>query len=115
MTDSLVACAETAPLLQVELATSGTTCRLILCGVLCDATLAALEAQVDQLGCMPCEDVVVDVRGLTKLDPVGANVLLGLYYYVVARGGEFRVTTAIDEVAAALQAVAGAAIPLEVA
>jgi anti-anti-sigma regulatory factor len=115
MTDSLVAYAEMAPTLQVELATRGTTCRLILCGILCGATLPALEAQVDQVGCIPCEEVVVDVRGLTKVDAVGANALLDLYYYVVARGGEFRLTTSAPDVEAALRAVGGTDIPLEAA
>lgn len=44
------------------------------------------EAQVDQLGCIPCDDVVVDASGLTVLDAVGANVFHGLYHYVNGRG-----------------------------
>jgi anti-anti-sigma regulatory factor len=55
--------------------------------------------------------VVVDLRSLSRLDAVGANVLVGLYHYVTARGGTFRVTAAPDGVTATLRAVAGALIP----
>jgi anti-anti-sigma factor len=109
--ESVMEPTERTPVLSVELKASSTTCRLVLRGELCDTSLAALEAQVDQLGCMPCQDVVVDLRSLVRLDAVGANVLLGLYHYVMARGGTFRVTEAPDEVATTLQAVAGAEIP----
>jgi anti-anti-sigma regulatory factor len=60
---------------------------------------------------MPCQDVVVDLRSVVRLDAVGANVLLGLYHYVIARGGTFGVTEAPEEVAAVLQEVTGALIP----
>jgi anti-anti-sigma factor len=99
------------PVLSVELQTTGTACRLVLRGDLCNTSLAALEAQVDQLGAMSCQDVIVDLRSLVRLDAVGANVLLGLYYYVIARGGAFHVTEAPDEVEATLRAVTGALIP----
>ena len=78
-------------------------------GELCGTSLAALEAQVDQLGCMPCERVVVDMRLVTRLDEVGAKVLLGLYYYVLGRGGELRVTAPTGDVAETLRAVSGQA------
>ena len=103
-TDSVMEDADVAPLLQVELETRGSTCRLLLRGDLRDTTLPALEAQVDQLGRMSCEEVVVDLGFLTGMDGVGANVLFGLYYYVTARGGAFRVTGALEEIAATLRA-----------
>lgn len=103
---------EPMPVLSVELVTAGTACRLVLRGQLCDVTLPALEAQVDQLGCIPCTDVVVDLRSLQGLDSVGANVLLGLYHYVLAKGGAFRVTEAPLDVASSLRAVTGALIPV---
>jgi anti-anti-sigma regulatory factor len=105
--------AESAPVLQVELESSPTTCRLTLRGILCDSSIAALEAQVDQLGCTPCHEVVIDLRQVTRLDPVGANVIFGLYHYVVGRGGELRAMTAHDQVTATLRAVAGAEIPID--
>ena len=66
--------AEAAPILQVELDVQGPTCLLTLRGVLCGGPLAALAAQVDQLGCLPCERVVVDMRQVTQLDQAGAKV-----------------------------------------
>ena len=104
---------ETEPeaVLQVELEAMGTSCRLTLRGDLCDTSLSALEVQVDQLGCLPCERVIVDLRQLTRLDPIGAKVILGLYHYVVGRGGEMRITEANGAVTAALQAAGGDIIP----
>jgi anti-anti-sigma factor len=97
---------ELEPTLQVDLIAVGPACRLVLHGDLCGATLTVLEAQVDQLGCMPCHDVVVDLGSLARLDSVGANVLLGLSHYVTARGGVFRITRASRDVAATLCAIA---------
>ncbi|MGA2305762.1 MAG: hypothetical protein ABSH29_16500 [Acidimicrobiales bacterium] len=65
--------AEAAPILQVELDVQGPTCLLTLRGVLCGGSLAALAAQVDQLGCLPCERVVVDMCQVTQLDQAGAR------------------------------------------
>jgi anti-anti-sigma regulatory factor len=94
---------ETGPWLRVELHTQGRRCTLVLCGMLWGTSIAALEAQVDQLGCLPYDHVVVDVGGLEALDPVGANVLLGLYHYVHGRGGNLRITGARGPVATALR------------
>jgi anti-anti-sigma regulatory factor len=92
----------------VELDLRGATCRLTLRGELCGSSLAALEAQVDQLGCLPCEQVVVDVRQVTALDEVGAKVILGLYhYYVRGRGGALRVIAMEGAVEETLFAVGG--------
>ena len=88
---------------RVELQSRGRTCILVLGGRLTGASIAALEAQVDQLGCLPCDDVVVDASGLTALDPVGANVLLGLFHYVEGRGGTLRISGARGPVAGALR------------
>jgi anti-anti-sigma regulatory factor len=103
---------EAPPYLEVELAATGVTCRLTLRGTLCATSLSALEAQVDQLGCMPCEQVVVDMHQLIELDEVGAKVILGLYYYVVGKGGELRLTECVETVRATLQAVGGGVLPL---
>lgn len=89
--------------LRVELQSHGRTCTLVLFGVLCATSIAALEAQIDQLGCIPCDDVVVDVRGLRGLDPVGVNVLLGLDHYVAGRGGSLWITGAVGQIATTLR------------
>jgi anti-anti-sigma factor len=101
------------PFFEVELRATGSTCSLMLRGELCGSSLPALETQVDQLGCMPCERVIVDLHQLQTLDPVGARVIVGLYYYVVGKGGELRVTKPNDQVAATLRAAGGDVIPLE--
>jgi ABC-type transporter Mla MlaB component len=88
--------------LRVELHSQERTCTLVLSGALRDTSIAALAAQVDQLGCVPCDDVVVDVSRLTALDPTGANVLLGLYHYVDGRGGNLRIVGATGPIATAL-------------
>jgi len=91
------------PWLRVELEGDGPVCTLILAGALCGSSIAALEAQVDQLGCRRCEDVVVDVAGLVLLDDVGARVLVGLRHYVSGRGGHLVVTGAQGQVAFTLR------------
>jgi anti-anti-sigma factor len=88
---------------RVELQSRGRTCILVVSGRLTAASIAALEAQVDQLGCLPCDDVVVDAAGLTALDPVGANVLLGLFHYVNGRGGTLRISGARGSIARTLR------------
>jgi anti-anti-sigma factor len=100
------------PALEVELDVQGPTCVLTLRGELCDGSLAALASQVDQLGCMPCEQVVVDVRQVTRLDQAGAKVILGLYYYVLGRGGVLRVSGMADEVADTLRATGAELLPV---
>jgi anti-anti-sigma regulatory factor len=105
--------ADTGPTLHVDLLMLDTTCRLTLQGSLNASTLAVLEAHFDILGLVPCHDVVVDLRHLAGLDGVGANVLLGLYYYVIARGGVFHVSGAGDEVAALLRSVGEELMPLD--
>ena len=84
---------------SVELKISGQTSTLALCGMLCGTSVAALEAQIDQLGCSPCEAVTVDLRGLHALDKTGARMLLGLYHYVTSRGGHYKIVGATGQVA----------------
>jgi anti-anti-sigma factor len=102
---------EAAPTLQVELDLQGPACRLTLRGELCGASLAALTAQVDQLVCLPCERVVVDMGQVTRLDHAGAKVILGLYYYVLGKGGVLRVTGMAGQVAETLRAAGGELLP----
>jgi anti-anti-sigma factor len=101
--------------LAVELESADRSCRFVLRGTLCDTSIAALEAQFDQLGCLPCDEVIVDMQHLTSLDPIGANVLVGLYHYVIGRGGQLRVISARGNVSAVLHATAGDLIPISAA
>jgi anti-anti-sigma factor len=113
MIGSVIEDAYVEPTLQVDLRTSGSKCRLTLRGDLRGATLMALEARVDQLGCVPCDELVVDLRRLSTVDGVGANVLLGLYHYIVARGGVLRVTGANARVTTTLESVGDGIIPID--
>jgi anti-anti-sigma factor len=89
---------------RVELNSDESCCTLILSGALRGTSIAALEAQVDQLGATCCDQVVVDVSGLTEVDSVGASVLIGLSHYVTARGGELRIVGATGLVGSTLHA-----------
>jgi anti-anti-sigma factor len=104
---------QAAEVLEVTLESSAATCRLILRGSLCVTTIAALQSQIDQLGCAPCHEVVVDMHGLTEMDTVGAKVVLGLYHYVVGRGGQLRVRGPLSHIAATLDSVAESVIPVD--
>lgn len=88
--------------LRVELNTQGRSCRLVLNGTLCWSSIAALEAQFDQLACTPCDDVTVDVERLRSIDEVGLSVLAGIFRYVEARGGRLSVVGASDDLGAVL-------------
>jgi anti-anti-sigma regulatory factor len=103
--------AEAAPILSVALDGWGASWRLTLCGELCGASLAALETQVDQLGCLPCAHLVVDLRQVTALDEAGANVILG-YYYVLGHGGALEVTASTGPVTDILRLVGGGLLSL---
>lgn len=89
--------------LKVELQSDGATCTLNLIGALSGTSIAALEAQVDQLGATPWKDVIIDVRLLKAIDAVGANVLVGLNHYIIARGGRLTVVGARGDVATTLR------------
>jgi anti-anti-sigma factor len=89
--------------LRVELRCDEQTCTIILSGDLCGTSISALETQVDQLGSSPWTDVVIDLGGLSTIDGVGANVLVGLNYYIDARGGQMTVVGASAAVASALR------------
>ena len=99
------------PTLQVELDVQGPRCLLMVRGELCGGSLSALAAQVDRLGCLPCEQVVVDLRRVTRLDQAGAKVILGLYYYVLGRGGALRVTGMVGPVEDTLRAAGAELVP----
>jgi hypothetical protein len=73
-------------------------------GELVDTSIAALEAQIDQIGCSTNTEVVLDVAGLTRIDAVGSRVVAGLDVYVRALGARLRVTGAHGQVAEALLA-----------
>jgi anti-anti-sigma factor len=73
-------------MLTVTLRTVGSTCVLALAGELTATTVAALEAQIEQLALIAGRDVVLDLQRVEHLDDVGANVLTGFYHYARGRG-----------------------------
>jgi anti-anti-sigma factor len=90
------------PVLTVELVDTETRYWLTLRGDLTGASIAALETQVDQIGCSDCKEVLLDVTGLKRLDSIGLRVLIGIDQYVEALGGRLRILGASGEVAEAL-------------
>lgn len=87
------------PVLSVALEGDGSLCVLRLKGVLGATSIAALETQIDQLGCMNCQRVCVDLSELTAIDGVGVKVLNGLHHYVQGRGGHLELVGALGQVA----------------
>ncbi len=73
-------------------------CTLRLRGRLCADTVGILDRHVDRLGCRWCDEVVVDLETLLRIDPVGARLLVGFGHYVATRGGRFRVRNASPRV-----------------
>lgn len=71
---------------------------ILLRGRLCFDTVGVLEDHVDLVVCQWCDEVVVDLNHLDRLDSVGAQVLAGLGHYVSARGGSFTVHGAVGAV-----------------
>jgi anti-anti-sigma factor len=90
--------------LMVGFASAGSSCTLTLIGELNGTSIPALEAQIDQIGCSDCENVVLDVSGLASIDSVGLSVLTGLDHYVHGLGAHLTVIGARGQVAEALAA-----------
>ncbi|MCU1494719.1 MAG: hypothetical protein JWO62_2483 [Acidimicrobiaceae bacterium] len=95
--------ASAVQLLTITLDDFETVCVLKLRGVLRDTSIAALEAQIDQLACTRCDSVVVDLDELTAIDTVGINVLTGLGHYVRGLGGHLELIGARGQVAEVIE------------
>jgi len=95
---------EIPPVLAVELQLIGATTIVRLHGCLSNSSLSALQAQIDQLACIPPCNVEFELSGLRQLDATGVSLLAGLHHYVRALGGTMTVTGAHGDVAAALAA-----------
>jgi anti-anti-sigma regulatory factor len=77
----------------------------VFLGALRGSSIGVLEAQVDQLGRTPCEEVVLDLRHLEHLDHVGAKGLVGFTYYLKGRGVRYRFFGPSSEVVALIASV----------
>jgi anti-anti-sigma factor len=66
------------------------------------ASLAAFEAQIDQIAGAEFANVLLDVTALSKFDAVGTRVLIGLDHYVEALGARLTITGVSRQVADAL-------------
>jgi len=78
-------------MLSVQLQVIGGLNVLTLRGELCATSIPALESYLDQLGSLPFRGVLLDVSEVTRLDPVGARVVIGMRHYVEARGSSLMV------------------------
>jgi anti-anti-sigma regulatory factor len=92
-----------APTLSVRLETHEELCLLTLCGEVCGSSVGALEAQIDQLGCMRYLDVALDFSQVTKLDLLGARVVDGLRHYIEALGGRLTINGAREDLSRLLE------------
>lgn len=90
------------PMLTVTFEDRGSVCVLTLSGQLTRTSVVALDAQVDQIGCSDCAQLILDVAQLTDLDAVGSRALAGLDIYVRALGARLTVNGANGEEAKAL-------------
>jgi anti-anti-sigma factor len=64
-------------------------CLLRLRGRLAADTVPLMDRHMDLLLCSWCEEVEIDLHGITEMDRVGARLLAGFAHYVRARGGRF--------------------------
>lgn len=101
-----VARPQVAPMLSVALEVDGSQAVLRLRGALLATSVAALAAQIDQLGCTPCGNLVVDLKELADIDAIGVSALSGLRHYVRGRGGRIELFGAQPQVEHALGATA---------
>ena len=86
-------------ILSVSFDEHGSVCMLTLSGQLTRTSVAALDAQVDQIGCADCKHLILDLADLTGLDEVGSRVLEGLDVYVRTLGAQLSITGASGVVA----------------
>jgi ABC-type transporter Mla MlaB component len=71
-------------------------------GMLTRDSIAALEAQIDHIGCAEPSAVILDLTDVVRIDATGLNVVLGLVHYVEALGRKVAIAGARGQVAAAL-------------
>jgi len=89
--------------LTTSLYEAGSVTVLGLAGALETTSLAAVDAQVEQIACTDCRQLVVEASRLTDLDPAGVEVLVDLACAMAARGGQLRVRGATGQVAEILR------------
>jgi anti-anti-sigma factor len=93
---------EEPPILTVTFDDRESVCVLTLSGQLTRTSVAALDAQVDQIGCSKCTELILDVTGLIGLDAVGSRALVGLSVYLRALGARLTVNGANEALAEAM-------------
>jgi anti-anti-sigma factor len=90
------------PVLSVVLHCSESQLVLAATGMLTRDSIAALEAQIDHIGCAEPSAVILDLTDVVRIDATGLNVVLGLVHYVEALGRKVAIAGARGQVAAAL-------------
>ena len=66
------------PTLTVELSTHEQLCVLRMTGELNHSSVPALQAQMDQIGCSQCYEVLLDLTALRGVDVTGLGALVRL-------------------------------------
>lgn len=89
--------------LVTSLYEAGSVTVLSLAGALEATSLAAMEAQIDQIACTDCRHLVVEASRLTAIDTFGVDALVALASTVRDRGGQLRVRGATGQVAEVLR------------
>lgn len=77
--------------LSVAFTFDGPRCDLWLVGRLDAYSSVALQAQADQFGCEPFEEIVVHADELQALDETGTATLAALRHRIEERGARFRI------------------------
>lgn len=98
-----ISCRARSPRFSVEFQSTRSACVLTMHGELSWLSVAALEAQIDRLGCSPLSDLVLDLSHLDGIDGTGVRVLVGLQDYARGREGTFSCFGAKEAVARALE------------
>lgn len=85
--------------LTASLYEAGSVTILSLAGALESGSLAAMDAQVDQILCTDCQQLVVEASRLTSVDAAGVGALVELAATMAGRGGQLRIRGASGQVA----------------
>lgn len=101
--DSVVNAVRDVSVLTVSFNNIGPQLVLSTHGALIGSSIAALEAQIDQIGCAESSDVVLDLTGLVEIDAPGLRVVIGMAQYVRALGRNIEITGATGMVARAIE------------
>jgi hypothetical protein len=79
------------PSLKVYVTMTGAECTLWLVGSLLGDSVYELQTQIDRLGSLEFETLLINCAELVEVDEVGSSVLSGIQHYAAGRGAGFLV------------------------